>query len=62
MTGHTRLITTTITCSHCHEAKPLSDFAIRANNGRPHSWCRQCKRALDRLKYAEKAAQHEYKR
>lgn len=33
-------------CTRCGERKPRDAFALRIN-GRPHSWCRQCKREHD---------------
>jgi len=34
-------------CTKCGEVKIRTDFALRIN-GRPHSWCRECKRGYDR--------------
>ncbi len=44
-----------IKCTKCGRGEPTVKFAKRSN-GRPMSWCRHCKRALDRVAIAQKRA------
>ena len=44
-----------IRCTKCGCGEPTVQFAKRTN-GRPMSWCRACKRALDRVAIAQKRA------
>lgn len=39
-------------CTRCHQAKSADAFGTRSDNGKLHSWCRECKRAYDRVKLA----------
>ena len=42
------------TCNRCNSSKQLADFVVRKANKDGHAgYCLACKRAYDRLKYAE---------